>query len=78
MNSACASLRRVDREKAASQELPAFEKRLRQLSYSPRAIAYRSGQWRVREPWPRRSTHSSRQTTSRIAKGSHETEFGRL
>jgi hypothetical protein len=30
----------ADREKAASQEWPAFEERLRQLGYSPRAIAH--------------------------------------
>ncbi len=30
----------ADRGKAASQEWPAFEKRLKQLGYSPRAIAH--------------------------------------
>jgi hypothetical protein len=30
----------ADREKAASQQWPAFEARLRQLGYRPRAIAH--------------------------------------
>jgi hypothetical protein len=30
----------ADRHTAAMQEWPAFEKRLKQLGYSPRAIAY--------------------------------------
>lgn len=30
----------ADREKAARQEWPAFEERLRQLGYGPRAIAH--------------------------------------
>lgn len=29
-----------DRDKAAQQEWPAFEKRLKQLGYSPRSIAH--------------------------------------
>ena len=32
--------RAVDRGKAAEQQWPAFEKRLRELGYSPRAIAH--------------------------------------